>query len=244
MGRRAQCFQTRHSLHAPRLRHPAAPRRRLFRKAAEPPELPGAGRRRAEPLPADGLAGSRAPAPGTASAGRPQAGTEWRGYAETPAPATPTKLGGVAARGRAARCVRHSREARRRRRHSNRGGRWGGRSLCALGLAGLGRGVMGPQGDTSVPGGPAVAVAFPGAVCRGSGCRFTCELLKHVLHQRNQLPLPYEQLAFFCRRAAQVRGGGRGSAPGRGIGGSRGVWVLLASTCSRSGTRIATCRCF
>ncbi|OWK61284.1 MAD2L1-binding protein [Lonchura striata] len=62
---------------------------------------------------------------------------------------------------------------------------------------------MGPQGDASVPGGPAVAVAFPGAVCRGSGCRFACELLKHVLHQRNQLPLPYEQLAFFCRRAAQ-----------------------------------------
>ncbi|XP_066404001.1 MAD2L1-binding protein [Molothrus aeneus] len=62
---------------------------------------------------------------------------------------------------------------------------------------------MGPRGDRALLGSPAVAVAFPGAVCRGSGYRFACELLKHVLHQRNQLPLPYEQLAYFCRRAAQ-----------------------------------------
>lgn len=72
---------------------------------------------------------------------------------------------------------------------------------------------MRPQGSRSVSGSPAVAVAFPGAVCRGSGYRFACELLKHVLHQRNQLPLPYEQLAYFCRQAAQVRGGGRGGHP-------------------------------
>ncbi|NXN54071.1 MD2BP protein, partial [Rynchops niger] len=48
-----------------------------------------------------------------------------------------------------------------------------------------------------------VSVVFPGAVSRESCCRFACELLKHVLHQRHQLPLPYEQLAYFCRRAAQ-----------------------------------------
>uniref|UniRef100_A0A8C3Y9W6 MAD2L1 binding protein n=1 Tax=Catharus ustulatus TaxID=91951 RepID=A0A8C3Y9W6_CATUS len=90
MGRRAQCFQTRHSLRAPRLRLPAAARMQLLRRTPEPPGLPAAS--------------------------------------------------------------------------------------------------------------PAVAVAFPGAVCRGSGYRFACELLKHVLHQRNQLPLPYEQLAYFCRQ--------------------------------------------
>lgn len=50
MGRRAQCFQTRHSLHAPRL--PAAARRQFLRKTPEPPGLPGAGRGPAEPLPA------------------------------------------------------------------------------------------------------------------------------------------------------------------------------------------------
>lgn len=53
---------------------------------------------------------------------------------------------------------------------------------------------------------PSVSVVFPGAVSRESCCRFACEFLKHVLHQRHQLPLPYEQLAYFCRRAAQVRG--------------------------------------
>ncbi|KAM6280168.1 MAD2L1-binding protein [Porphyrio hochstetteri] len=50
---------------------------------------------------------------------------------------------------------------------------------------------------------PSVSVVFPGAVSRESCCRFACELLKHVLHQRHQLPLPYEQLAYFCRRTAQ-----------------------------------------
>ncbi|NWU67167.1 MD2BP protein, partial [Pterocles burchelli] len=48
-----------------------------------------------------------------------------------------------------------------------------------------------------------VSVVFPGTVSRESCCRFACELLKHVLHQRHQLPLPYEQLAFFCRRPAR-----------------------------------------
>ncbi|NXV82620.1 MD2BP protein, partial [Atlantisia rogersi] len=48
-----------------------------------------------------------------------------------------------------------------------------------------------------------VSVVFPGAVSRETCCRFACELLKHVLHQRHQLPLTYEQLAYFCRRAAQ-----------------------------------------
>ncbi|NXY81146.1 MD2BP protein, partial [Alcedo cyanopectus] len=51
-----------------------------------------------------------------------------------------------------------------------------------------------------------VSVVFPGAVSRDCCCRFVCELLKHVLYQRQQLPLPYEQFAYFSRRAAQVRG--------------------------------------
>ncbi|XP_073527726.1 MAD2L1-binding protein isoform X2 [Phyllobates terribilis] len=46
---------------------------------------------------------------------------------------------------------------------------------------------------------PEVCVVFPGLVTRESCCRFTCELLKHILHQRHQLPLPYEQLLHFCR---------------------------------------------
>ncbi|KAM4012513.1 MAD2L1-binding protein isoform 2-T2 [Anomaloglossus baeobatrachus] len=45
---------------------------------------------------------------------------------------------------------------------------------------------------------PDVCVVFPGLVTRESCCRFTCELLKHILHQRHQLPLPYEQLLHFC----------------------------------------------
>ncbi|NXG68976.1 MD2BP protein, partial [Baryphthengus martii] len=48
-----------------------------------------------------------------------------------------------------------------------------------------------------------VSVVFPGAVSRDCCCRFACELLKHVLYQRHQLPMPYEHFAFFCRRAAQ-----------------------------------------
>ncbi|XP_069707410.1 MAD2L1-binding protein-like [Phaenicophaeus curvirostris] len=47
---------------------------------------------------------------------------------------------------------------------------------------------------------PSVRVSFPGAVSRESGCRFAVELLKHVLYQRQQLPLPYERLGCFCRR--------------------------------------------
>uniref|UniRef100_A0ABM5FS20 MAD2L1-binding protein n=1 Tax=Pogona vitticeps TaxID=103695 RepID=A0ABM5FS20_9SAUR len=51
------------------------------------------------------------------------------------------------------------------------------------------------------PGGPcSVAVVFPGSVTQEGCFRFTCELLKHVLYQRQQLPLPYEQLACFYRR--------------------------------------------
>ncbi|XP_078068274.1 MAD2L1-binding protein [Mustelus asterias] len=43
-------------------------------------------------------------------------------------------------------------------------------------------------------------VLFPGHVSPESCCRLVCELLKHVLYQRQQLPLPYQQLAFFSRR--------------------------------------------
>ncbi|XP_077341539.1 LOW QUALITY PROTEIN: MAD2L1-binding protein [Lithobates pipiens] len=44
-----------------------------------------------------------------------------------------------------------------------------------------------------------VSVVFPGRVTRESCCRFTSELLKHILHQRHQLPLPYEELLRFCQ---------------------------------------------
>lgn len=60
----------------------------------------------------------------------------------------------------------------------------------------------GPQGPAGrAPGCRSVSVAFPGPVTQQGCCHFACELLKHVLYQRHQLPLPYEQLAYFCRRA-------------------------------------------
>lgn len=62
-------------------------------------------------------------------------------------------------------------------------------------------------GMAAPPLSPTVSVVFPGAVSRESCCRFACELLKHVLYQRHQLPLPYEQLAYFCRRPSQVGAG-------------------------------------
>ncbi|CAH2256601.1 MAD2L1-binding [Pelobates cultripes] len=46
----------------------------------------------------------------------------------------------------------------------------------------------------------AVSVVFPGLVTRESCSRFTCELIKHILHQRHQLPLPYDQLLVFSRK--------------------------------------------
>lgn len=80
----------------------------------------------------------------------------------------------------------------------------------------LGRGGgMKPRRSRPAAACPSVSVVFPGAVSRESCCRFACELLKHVLHQRHQLPLPYEQLDYFCRRAAQVRGPGGSPGPGR-----------------------------
>lgn len=62
-----------------------------------------------------------------------------------------------------------------------------------------------------------LSVVFPGSVTREGCFRFTCELLKHVLYQRQQLPLPYEQLSCFYRMqqlskpASQVRHGGSGN---------------------------------
>ncbi|XP_030303939.1 MAD2L1-binding protein [Calypte anna] len=64
-------------------------------------------------------------------------------------------------------------------------------------------GRMTPQRSGTTAASPSVSVVFPGTVTRESCCRFVCELLKHILHQRHQLPLPYEQLAFFCRRPPQ-----------------------------------------
>ncbi|KAM6182121.1 MAD2L1-binding protein [Erethizon dorsatum] len=47
-----------------------------------------------------------------------------------------------------------------------------------------------------------VPVVFPGPVSQEGCCRFTCELLKHIMYQRQQLPLPYEQLKHFYRRTS------------------------------------------
>lgn len=54
-----------------------------------------------------------------------------------------------------------------------------------------------------------VPVVFPGPVSQEGCCRFTCELLKHIMYQRQQLPLPYEQLKHFYRKPSpQVGTGG------------------------------------
>ncbi|KAM5263076.1 MAD2L1-binding protein [Ctenodactylus gundi] len=47
-----------------------------------------------------------------------------------------------------------------------------------------------------------VPVVFPGPVSPEGCCRFTCELLKHIMYQRQQLPLPYEQLKHFYRKTS------------------------------------------
>ncbi|EDL23474.1 MAD2L1-binding protein [Mus musculus] len=49
-----------------------------------------------------------------------------------------------------------------------------------------------------------VPVVFPGPVSQEDCCQFTCELLKHILYQRHQLPLPYEQLKHFYRKVPQA----------------------------------------
>ncbi|XP_062981689.1 MAD2L1-binding protein [Elgaria multicarinata webbii] len=60
---------------------------------------------------------------------------------------------------------------------------------------------LAPPAVAPAPGGAfSVSVVFPGSVTREGCLRFTCELLKHVLYQRQQLPLPYEQLACFYRK--------------------------------------------
>nr|KAF6506111.1 hypothetical protein HJG63_007941 [Rousettus aegyptiacus] len=50
-----------------------------------------------------------------------------------------------------------------------------------------------------------VPVVFPGPVSQEDCCRFTCELLKHIMYQRQQLPLPYEHLKHFFRKPSQVQ---------------------------------------
>ncbi|XP_072498384.1 MAD2L1-binding protein [Notamacropus eugenii] len=47
------------------------------------------------------------------------------------------------------------------------------------------------------PGDFMVPVVFPGPVSSEGCCRFACELLKHIMYQRQQLPLPYDQLTVF-----------------------------------------------
>uniref|UniRef100_A0A4W3JGL0 MAD2L1 binding protein n=1 Tax=Callorhinchus milii TaxID=7868 RepID=A0A4W3JGL0_CALMI len=49
-----------------------------------------------------------------------------------------------------------------------------------------------------------VSVLFAGPVSRDGCCRLVCEIVKHVLYQRQQMPLPYEQLPFFTRRANEA----------------------------------------
>ncbi|XP_051881418.1 MAD2L1-binding protein [Pristis pectinata] len=82
---------------------------------------------------------------------------------------------------------------------------WGGQEARAVSVSEAKpecRSVMGPGRRSS--GGARVEaelpVLFPGQVTRKSCCRLVCELLKHVLYQRQQLPLPYDQLAFFTKR--------------------------------------------
>eukprot|EP00062_Callorhinchus_milii_P013108 gi/632961085/ref/XP_007896557.1/ PREDICTED: MAD2L1-binding protein [Callorhinchus milii] len=53
-----------------------------------------------------------------------------------------------------------------------------------------------------------VSVLFAGPVSRDGCCRLVCEIVKHVLYQRQQMPLPYEQLPFFTRRANEAVDGG------------------------------------
>lgn len=53
-----------------------------------------------------------------------------------------------------------------------------------------------------------VPVVFPGPVSQEGCCRFTCELLKHILYQRQQFPLPYEQLKLFYRKPSPQVGAG------------------------------------
>lgn len=47
-----------------------------------------------------------------------------------------------------------------------------------------------------------VPVVVPGPVSQEGCCQFTCEFLKHVMYQRLQLPLPYEQLKHFYRQSS------------------------------------------
>ncbi|XP_006882013.1 PREDICTED: MAD2L1-binding protein [Elephantulus edwardii] len=49
-----------------------------------------------------------------------------------------------------------------------------------------------------------VPVVFSGPVSQEGCCRFTCELLKHIMYQRQQLPLPYEQLKHFYPESPQA----------------------------------------
>ncbi|KAM9382977.1 MAD2L1-binding protein [Phaethornis superciliosus] len=72
---------------------------------------------------------------------------------------------------------------------------------------------------------PSVSVVFPGTVSRESCCRFVCELLKHILHQRHQLPLPYEQLAFFCRPPQD--GDGMKKPPSMDLASKKGQQALM-----------------
>ncbi|XP_041107957.1 MAD2L1-binding protein [Polyodon spathula] len=45
-----------------------------------------------------------------------------------------------------------------------------------------------------------VSVMFSGSVTQESCSKFVCEILKYLLYQRQQLPMPYDQLQFFQKK--------------------------------------------
>lgn len=45
-----------------------------------------------------------------------------------------------------------------------------------------------------------VSVMFSGSVTQESCSKFVCEILKYLLYQRQQLPMPYDQLLFFQKK--------------------------------------------
>ncbi|XP_067841327.1 MAD2L1-binding protein [Heptranchias perlo] len=163
------------------------------------PEPGGAGAgERPEPEPGGAGAGER-PEPGGAGAGeRPEPEPGGAGAGERPEP----EPGGAGAGerpepGQAVRAVCGQSELESESRTGDQTSRSeeGDGSRCQ----GAAESLLSVSGSRRGDGGE-VLVLFPGQVTPESCCRLVCELLKHVLYQRQQLPLPYEQLSFFSRR--------------------------------------------
>ncbi|XP_028676535.1 MAD2L1-binding protein [Erpetoichthys calabaricus] len=47
---------------------------------------------------------------------------------------------------------------------------------------------------------PCVSVEFSGYVTQEACCKFVCEIFKYILYQRQQLPMPFEQMVFFQKK--------------------------------------------